>query len=184
MTKTLLFVIASAFIISCGSGEAAEDKKQDNATADTQSSGKKDKKNSKYGEWETDQQGTRFREDYDLKQQLSGYELVKYTRTNGGQYGGSSSTTKFSLCSDGSLKYYYQSLTTISVEGAGGSDAAEDEDYGSWKAIENEKGLKILMIRSDKHNNEGFMEIRPMGSKISMVWHNEWQEFLMKKIDC
>ena len=143
MTKTLLFVIASAFIISCGSGEAAEDKKQDNATADTQSSGKKDKKNSKYGEWETDQQGTRFREDYDLKQQLSGYELVKYTRTNGGQYGGSSSTTKFSLCSDGSLKYYYQSLTTISVEGAGGSDAAEDEDYGSWKAIENEKGLKI-----------------------------------------
>ena len=83
MTKTLLFVIASAFIISCGSGEAAEDKKQDNATADTQSSGKKDKKNSKYGEWETDQQGTRFREDYDLKQQLSGYELVKYIHSPG-----------------------------------------------------------------------------------------------------
>ena len=183
MIKTSMLITVSAFIISCGSGGAADDKKGDNATAETRSSGE-DKKNSKYGEWEKDKEGNKYREDYDLKQQLSGYELVKYTRTNGGQYGGSSSTTKFSLCSDGSLKYYYQSLTTISVEGAGGSDAAEDEDYGSWKAIENEKGLKILMIKSDKHNNEGFMEIRPMGSKVSMVWHNEWQEFLMKKIDC
>lgn len=184
MTKNALLIIASAFIISCGSGEAGDSETDDNPTAETKSSGMKDKKNSKFGEWETDQHGTKFREDYDLKQQLSGYELVKYTRTNGGQYGGSSSTTKFSLCSDGSLKYYYQSLTTISVEGAGGSDAAEDEDYGSWKAIENEKGLKLLMIKSEKHNNTGFMELKPMGSKILIVWHDEWQEFLMKKIDC
>lgn len=184
MTRNSLLILASAFIISCGSSEAGDSEKEDNATAETRSSGKKDKKNSKFGEWETDQQGTKYREDYELKQQLSGYELVKYTRTDGGQYGGSSSTTKFTLCSDGSLKYYYQSLTTISVEGAGGSDAAEDDDYGSWKAIENENGVKILMFKSDKHNNKGYLEIKPMGSKISMVWHDEWQEFLMKKVDC
>ena len=127
---------------------------------------------------------TKSREDYELKQQLSGYELIKYTRTNGGQYGGSTSTTKFTLCSDGSVKHYYQYLTTVSVEGGGGRDSGEDDDYGTWKAIENEKGLKILMFKSEKHDNTGFMEIKPIGSTVIMVWHNEPQEFLMKKIDC
>lgn len=183
MTRTPLLMIVSVFIISCGSGKTAGDKEDDGATVKGKSPEKKGKTN-KFGEWETDQEGTKFREDYELKQQLSGYELVKYTRTNGGQYGGSTSTTKFTLCSDGSVKYYYQYLTTVSVEGAGGSDSGEDDDYGSWKAIENEKGVKILMFKSEKHNNTGFMEIKPIGSKVIMVWHNEPQEFLMKKIDC
>lgn len=176
--------IVSAVMISCGSGEAPGESESDNATVEPKTAKMKDKKNEKYGEWETDKEGTRFREDYELKQQLSGYELVKYTRTDGGQYGGSSSTTKFTLCSDGTVKYYYQSLTTISVDGAGGSDASKDDDYGTWKAIENEKGVKILMFKSEKHGNTGFMEIKPMGSKVHMVWYNEWQEFLMKKVDC
>ena len=184
MLKIVMIGIASAFLISCRSGKTSDESKEDNSTVETKNAKMKDKKNNKFGEWETDQEGTKFREDYELKQQLSGYELVKYTRTDGGQYGGSSSTTKFTLCSDGSVKYYYQSLTTISVEGAGGSDAKKDEDHGIWKAIENEKGLKLLMIKSDKHGNTGYMEIKPMGSKVNMVWYNEWQEFLMKKIDC
>lgn len=184
MLRIVMPGIVLTFILACGSGRDSNESKDDNTTAETKNANMKDKKNNKYGEWETDQEGTRFREDYELKKELSGYELVKYTRTDGGQYGGSSSTTKFILCSDGSVKYYYQSLTTVSVEGAGGSDAAKDEDHGTWRALENEKGVKILMIKSDKHGNTGFMEIKPMGSKVQMVWYNEWQEFLMKKIDC
>src|SRR5215211_5939404 len=86
----------------------------------------------KFGEWEQDSEGTKFREDYELKEKFSGYELVKYTRINGGQYGGGNSTTKFTFCSDGTLKYYFQSLTTISVDGAGGSDGSNTEDEGTW----------------------------------------------------
>lgn len=137
-----------------------------------------------YGSWEQDSSGNKYREDHELKAQLGGYELVKYTRINGGQFGGGTSTTKFTLCSDGSLRYYHQSLTTVSVEGAGGSDGSEDEDQGTWKAIENEKGLKLLMVISTKYNTTGYMEIKPQDDKVQMVWNNEWQEFLMKKIDC
>jgi hypothetical protein len=184
MTKPFLLIIAFAFMQSCTSDERSSFKNDNDITTETKSGDMKSKKEKNFGEWEQDNDGTKFREDYELKAQLSGYELVKYSRTDGGQYGGSSSTTKFTLCSDGSLKYYYQSLTSISVEGAGGSDASEDDDYGTWQAIENEKVLKLLMIKSMKHNTTGFMEIKPMGSKLHMVWYNEWQEFLMKKIDC
>jgi hypothetical protein len=168
-------------MLSCGTNT---DEKDDNNSSETKTTEMKNKKNDKFGDWETDDQGTKFREDYELKQELSGYELVKYTRINGGQFGGGTSTTKFTLCSDGSIKYYFQSLTTVSVDGAGGSDASQDEDYGTWKAIENEKGVKLLVFKSTKHGNTGFMELKLDGSKVQMVWYNEWQEFLKKKIDC
>jgi hypothetical protein len=161
MLKIILFITTVTAMLSCGSNT-----------------------DGKYGEWEQDSVGTKFREDYELKKQIGGYELVKYTRINGGQFGGGSSTTKFTLCSDGSLRYYHQSLTTVSVDGAGGSDASEDEDQGSWKAIENEKGLKLIMLTSTKYNTIGYMEIKAQDNKVQMVWNNEWQEFLMKKIDC
>lgn len=184
MTKIILLIIAFAFMQSCTSDEKSSSKKDMDNPTETKTADRKSKKDNKYGEWEQDNDGTKFREDYELKAQISGYELVKYTRINGGQYGGGSSTTKFTLCSDGSIRYYHQSLTTVSVEGAGGSSASEDEDHGTWKAIENEKGVKILMMRSTKHGNTGFMEIRPDGDKVQMVWYNEWQEFLKKKIEC
>jgi len=184
MTKLPYLLFISVFILSCGSAEKSSAENNNDVTTATKPEKMENKKESKFGAWEQDSDGNKFREDFELKSQLSGYELVKYTRTDGGQYGGSSSTTKFTLCSDGSSKYYHQSLTSISVEGAGASDASEDDDYGTWRAIENEKGLKLIMIKSTKHANTGFMEIKPMGSKLHMVWYNEWQEFLMKKIDC
>jgi hypothetical protein len=186
MTNTILLIIAFTFMQSCASDERTSSQKDDDndITTETKTENMKSKKDKNFGEWEQDESGTKFREDYELKAQLSGYELVKYTRIDGGQFGGGSSTTKFTLCSDGSSKYYHQSLTTISVEGAGGSDAKEDDDYGTWRAIENEKGLKLIVIRSTKHNTTGYMEIKKVGSKLHMVWYDEWQEFLMKKIDC
>ena len=182
MTKAILLIIAFTFMQSCASDEKSSSK-NDN-TAETKKEAMKSKKNNKFGEWEQDNDGTKFREDYELKAQLSGYELVKYTRIDGGQYGGGSSTTKFTLCSDGSSKYYHQSLTSVSVEGAGASNASEDDDQGTWRAIENEKGLKLIELKSMKHGTTGYMEIRLEGSKLQMVWYDEWQEFLMKKIDC
>lgn len=184
MLKIILGISFFISILSCGSNEKTVDENE-NSNSDLKESKKMGtSKNKNFGEWEQDSDGNKFREDYELKQQLSGSELVKYTRTDGGQYGGSSSTTKFTLCSDGSLRYYHQSLTTISVEGAGGSDGSQDSDEGTWRAIENEKGLKILEMKSTKHGNTGYMEIRPQGNKIHMVWYNEWQEFLIKKVGC
>jgi len=146
---------------------------------------KENNMSNKFGEWEQDNEGTKYREDYELRDMLGGYELVKYTRIDGGQFGGGSSKTKFTLCSDGSLQYYHHSLTTVSVEGAGGSDATEEDDHGTWKAIENANGLKLIMMKSNKYGTTGYMEVKPTGgSKVRMVWFNEWQEFLMKKIDC
>jgi hypothetical protein len=202
MYKILLLAIVSLFFVSCGSNDASSEKKETENTSekketentsekkgtekttDIKTTEMKNKTGNKFGEWEQDSEGNKYREDHELKQSLSGYELVKYTRINGGQFGGGSSTTKFTLCSDGSSRYYHQSLTTVSVEGAGGSDSSQDEDYGTWKAIENEKGLKLLLVKSTKHNTTGFMEIRPGDSKVQLVWFNEWQEFLKKKIDC
>jgi hypothetical protein len=183
MIKIMIMAAGFSLALACGSKRNSS-VDTDKESSETKISGTKDESSGQFGKWESDNTGVKFREDYELKQALSGYELVKYTRTDGGQYGGSSSTTKFTLCSDGTVRYYYQSLTSISVEGAGGSNASEDEDYGTWKAIENEKGLKLLMITSEKHGNTGFMEIRPQSSKVQMVWYNEWQEFLKKKIDC
>jgi hypothetical protein len=172
-------MIASTLLLSCGSNEIPSDMDDtDTPTA------KKNKKGNKFGDWEQDNQGNKYREDYELKEMLGGYELVKYTRINGGQFGGGSSTTKFTLCSDGSMKYYHQSQTTVSVDGAGGSDASEDDDYGTWKAVETGDGYKLLMIQSTKYETTGFMELKLMGSKIQMVRNNEWQEFFMKKTDC
>lgn len=182
MIKILLLNIATVLILSCGSNVASSEEKETDNVTDNKTT--KMKKDNKYGEWEQDADGNKYREDHELKKVLSGYELVKYTRINGGQFGGGSSTTKFTLCSDGSIRYYHQSLTTVSVEGAGGSDASQDEDQGTWQAIENEKGLKLIMMRSTKHGTTGYMEIRPDGGKVHMVWYNEWQEFLKKKIDC
>ncbi len=139
----------------------------------------------KYGSWETDQEGNKYREDYELRNRLRGYELVKYTRINGGEFGGGTSTTKFTLCSDGTSKFYHESLTTVSVDGAFGNDGSVEEDYGTWKAIETETGLKVIMLMSKKHNTTGYMEIKLMGgSKIQMVWYEKWQEFFMKKVGC
>jgi hypothetical protein len=67
------------------------------------------------------------------------------------------------------------------VDGAGGSSASEDDDNGTWRAIENEKGLKLIELKSTKHGTTGYMEIKLEGSKLQMVWYDEWQEFLMKK---
>ena len=184
MTKTKILIVAVVLMQSCSADEKTSSQTDSESTIEAKTEVMKNKKDQKFGAWEQDNDGTKFREDYELKAQLGGYELVKYTRTDGGQYGGSSSTTKFTLCSDGSLKFYQQSHTSIAVEGAGASDASEDDDYGTWKAIENEKGLKLLMMTSAKHGKTGYMEIKPMGSKVHMVWYNEWQEFLMKKIDC
>ena len=184
MTKAILLIIAFTFMQSCASDEKSSSKNDNDITADKKTDGMKRKKNNRFGEWEQDNAGTKLREDYELKEQLSGYELVKYTRIDGGQYGGGSSTTRFTLCSDGSLKYYHQSLTSVSVEGAGGSSASEDDDHGTWRAIENEKGLKLIELKSMKHGTTGYMEIKLEGSKLQMVWYEEWQEFLMKKIDC
>ena len=184
MTKAILLIVAFTFMQSCASDEGSSSKNDNDNTTETKKGDMKSKKNSKYGEWQQDSDGTKFREDYELKAQLSGYELVKYTRINGGQYGGGSSTTKFTLCSDGSSKYYHQSLTSVSVDGAGGSSASEDDDNGTWRAIENEKGLKLIELKSTKHGTTGYMEFKLEGSKLQMVWYDEWQEFLMKKIDC
>jgi len=172
-------MIASTFMISCGSNELPSDKDDTDTPAV-----KKNKPGGKFGDWEQDNEGNKYREDYALKEILSGYELVKYTHINGGQFGGGPGTTKFTLCSDGSMQYYHQSLTSVSVEGAGSSDATEDEDYGIWKAVESADGYKLLMTISSKYGTTGFMELKPMGSKIQVVRYNEWQEFLMKKIDC
>lgn len=162
MRRILLFLL-TCFLLSCGSGDP--------------SSGK-------WGKWEQDNDGNKYREDYALRDKLNGYELVKYTRIDGGQFGGGSSSTKFTLCSDGSMKFYHQSSTTVSVDGAGGSDASEEEDYGTWKAVETADGYKLLMTQSTKYNKTGFFEIKLMDSKIQIVRNNEWEEFLMKKIDC
>src|SRR5687767_5195067 len=173
MIKTQLLVIAAAFMLSCGSNELPSD--SDDTDAPTV---KKNKKGGNFGEWEQDQEGNKYREDYELRDKLSGYELVKYTRINGGQFGGGSSTTTYTLCSDGSMKYYYQSSTTISVDGGGASDASQDEDYGTWKAIETETGYKVLMVKSSKSGGTGYMEFKLMdGSKIQIVRYNEWEEF-------
>jgi hypothetical protein len=184
MTKAILLIIGFTLMQSCASDERSSSKNDNDNTADKKTGGMKSKKMSKFGEWEQDNSGTKLREDYELKKLLSGYELVKYSRINGGQYGGGSSTTRFTLCSDGSLKYYHQSLTTVSAEGGGGSSSSEDDDHGKWRAIENEKGLKLIELKSMKHGTTGYMEFKLGGSKLQMVWYDEWQEFLLKKIDC
>ena len=179
MKKIQLLIIVSTFMLSCGSNEIPSDK--DDSETPTVN---KNKKEGKFGSWEQDQEGNKYREDYELKEMLNGFELVKYTRINGGQFGGGSSTTKFTLCSDGSMQYYHQSLTSVSVEGAGGSNTSEDDDNGTWKAVESADGYKLLMTTSTKYETIGFMELKLLGSKVQMVRFNEWQEFLMKKIDC
>ena len=179
MKKIQLLIIGSAFILSCGSNEVTSDKDETKTPAMN-----KNKKENKFGSWEQDTQGNKYREDYELKEKLSGFELVKYTRINGGQFGGGSSTTTFTLCSDGSMKYYHQSLTSVSVEGAGGSSTSEDDDNGTWKAVETADGYKLLMTTSAKSGITGFMELKFVGDKIQLVRFNEWQEFLLKKIDC
>jgi hypothetical protein len=165
MTKAILLITAFTFMQSCASDEKSSSK-NDNTT-ETKKEAMKSKKNSKFGEWEQDNAGTKLREDYELKAQLSGYELVKYTRIDGGQYGGGSSTTKFTLCSDGSSKYYHQSLTSVSVDGAGGSNASEDDDNGTWRAIENEKGLKLIELKSMKHGTTGLYGDQARGLEIT-----------------
>lgn len=175
MLRIFLF-IPLIMMLSCGSSQEAGDQDNDVSV--------KSKKSDKFGAWEQDSEGTKFREDYELKETFSGYELVKYTRTDGGQYGGSSSTTKFTFCSDGTVRYYFQSLTTVSVDGAGSSDGSKDEDEGTWRAVENENGVKILIMKSSKSGQTGYMEVKPQGGKVHMVWHEEWQEFFKKKIDC
>ena len=180
MKKIQLLVIASSFLLSCGSDEVSSDKADSKTTTMTEN-----KKDDKFGSWEQDTEGNKYREDYELKEKLSGFELVKYTRIDGGQFGGGSSTTKFTLCADGSMKYYHQSLTSVSVEGSGGSSSSEDDDNGTWKAVESADGYKLLMTTSTKYGITGFMELKLLGSsKLQMVRFNEWQEFLMKKIDC
>jgi|SRR5687767_1624264 len=179
MIKIQVLIIVSSFMLACGSSELPSD--MDDTDAPTV---KKNKKAEKFGAWEQDAEGNKYREDYELKEKLSGHELVKYTRISGGQFGGGSSTTTFTLCSDGSMKYYHQSSISVSVEGAGASDASQDDDYGTWKAIESGDGYKILMVQSTKFGTTGFMEIKPMGSTIQIVRYDEWQEFFMKKIDC
>lgn len=166
-------------MLSCGSNELPSDK------GDTKTpTMSKNKKDNKFGSWEQDTEGNKYREDHELKEKLSGFELVKYTRINGGQYGGGSSTTKFTLCSDGSMQFYHQSITSVSVDGAGGSSTSQDDDSGTWKAVESADGYKLLMTTSTKHGVTGFMELKFVGDKIQMVRFNEWQEFLVKKIDC
>lgn len=159
-------LIAGSFIFLIASGQSAK-------TPTTTAKKNNNTVSSKFGKWEQDEQGNKYGEDYALRDLLRGSELVKYTRINGGQYGGGSSTTKFTLCSDGSLKYYHQSLTTVSVDGAGGSNASKEEDEGTWQAIENEKGLKLIILRSAKYNTTGYMEVKPMCSKVHLVWFNE-----------
>jgi len=181
MKKIQLLIIASAFLLSCGSDEVPSAKDDTKTKTTTVNENKKD---NKFGSWEQDNEGNKYREDYELKEMLSGFELVKYTRIDGGQFGGGSSTTKFTLCSDGSMKFYHQSLTSVSVEGAGGSSSSEDDDNGTWKAVESADGYKLLMTTSTKYGVTGFMELKLLGSKIQIVRFNEWQEFLMKKIDC
>jgi len=166
-------------MLSCGSNESPSDKDETKTPAMS-----KNKNDGKFGSWEQDTEGNKYREDYELKEKLSGFELVKYTRINGGQYGGGSSTTKFTLCSDGSMQFYHQSITSVSVEGAGGSNTSKDEDSGTWKAVESADGYKLLMTTSAKYGVIGFMEIKLLGSKLEMVRLDEWQEFLMNKIDC
>lgn len=179
MIKIRLLILSCCFMLSCGSNEISRDD-DTNTPAE-----KENTMSNKFGEWEQDNEGNKYREDYELKDQMGGYELVKYTRIDGGQSGGGSSKTKFTLCSDGSMQYYHQSLTTVSVDGAGASDAKEEDDHGTWKAIENVNGLKLIMMKSTKYGNTGYMEVKPTGgSKVRLVWFNEWQEFLKKKIDC
>lgn len=180
MFRILLF-IPLMIMLSCGADHQPAD---DNDDITEKPKNMPEKNDEKFGAWEQDSEGTKFREDYELKEKLSGYEVVKYTRTDGGQYGGSNSTTKFTFCSDGTVRYYFQSLTTISVDGAGSSDGSKDEDEGTWRAIENENGVKILMMKSNKSGQTGYMEVKPQGGKIYMVWNGEWQEFLMKNVGC
>ena len=181
----IALMVTCWFILSCGSNQTASNENKDPSPENNNSSTEnKSKMSDKYGNWELDADGNKFREDYELRDMLRGNELVKYSRIDGGQFGGGSSETKFTLCSDGSLRYYHQSLTTVSVDGAGGSDAKQEEDEGSWKALETEAGLKLIMLKSTKYNTTGYMEVKPMGSKIQLVWFNEWQEFFVKKTDC
>lgn len=179
MIKIFLLIFTCFIMLSCGSNNSP-------AVEDTVTSKEKENNiSNKFGEWEVDNEGTKYREDFELRDALGGHELVKYTRTDGGQFGGSSGKTKFTLCSDGSLKYYHQSLTTVSVDDTGGSNASEEDDHGTWRAIENANGLKLVMMKSAKYGRTGYMEVKPTGgSKVRLVWFNEWQEFLMKKIDC
>ncbi len=177
--KNQLLIVVSIFMLSCGSNELASDKVDTKTTTVN-----KNKKDDKFGNWEQDTQGNKYREDHELREKLSGYELVKFTRINGGQFGGGSSTTRFTLCSDGSMKFYHQSLTSVSVDGAGGSSSSEDDDNGTWKAVESADGYKLLMTISTKYGTTGFMELKFVDDKIQIVRFNEWQEFLMKKIDC
>jgi hypothetical protein len=116
---------------------------------------------------------------------LGGYEFVKYARTNEGQRSDVSSKTKFTLCSDGSMQYYHRSRISVSGEGAGGKDDSEKEDHGTWKAIDKGNGLKLIMMKSTKYGTTEYLEVKPLGgSKVRLLLFNEWQEFLMKKIDC
>lgn len=186
--RNVTWLALAFFLFSCGSNESSPGTETPgNEISDKDNSSGNQKKASEtgaFGNWEQDAEGTRYREDHELKSMLSGYELVKYTRIDGGQYGGGSSTTKFTLCSDGSMRFYHQSSISVSVDGAGGSDGSENEDHGTWKAVETANGIKVLMMQSAKYNNTAYIEIKLTGSKIYMVRDNEWEEYFMKKIDC
>ena len=175
--KKYINLILAVFIFSCSTNET-----QNNADADVVI---ESDTTGKFGEWEQDNEGNKYREDHKLRDFLAGHEVLKYTHTDSTQSLDNSSKTKFIFCLDGTLKYYHRSLTSVTGEEAGGKDASAEEDQGTWKAIENTDGVKLILLRSNKDSKTRYMEVKVVGgTNLRLLWDHEWHEFLIKKIDC
>lgn len=115
--------------------------------------------------WE-DVGGVKVRKKADVKAELEGNSYVKYESYNsGGGSGGYSSETRMTFCPGGQMSLYSQSVTTINVEGAGGSSAGEENDDGTFDVYEDQQGNLFLKLYLRKAG-EGFIHIVLEGSNM------------------
>lgn len=141
-------------------------------------------KNDQFGKWLDDGQGGKYREDYLLRNQLSGVQLVNYSNYSSGSSGGLNSTTKITLCASGKFTFYQQTHTSVYVEGGSGSDVSEDEDFGTWRAVQSEAGDKYIMFVSKKLVQTAFAAVRIENNKISLLHENVWTRYNILKSYC
>lgn len=137
-----------------------------------------------FGKWLDDGQGGKYREDFLLRNQLSGMQLLNYSNYSSGSSGGVNSTTKITLCANGKFNFYQQTHTSVYVEGASGSDVSEDEDEGYWIAVQGNDGISYIKFTSEKHSQTGFAPIKITDNAISLFKNDKWQEYHLKPSNC
>jgi hypothetical protein len=137
-----------------------------------------------FGKWLDDGQGGKYREDFLLRNQLSGMQLVNYSNYSSGSSGGVNSTTKITLCANGKFNFYQQTHTSVYVEGASGSDVSEDEDEGTWRAVQSGSGDNYIMFVSEKLTQTAFAAVRIENNKISLLQENVWIRYYVLKSYC